>query len=1197
MSSDNTELLFDQSLEDAIKQVHDLPDIDVVIAIPFYNEKDSLPEVLATVEMGLRDIHPLRAALMLCVGDPAGTEVLEAIQHTKLDFPHISFLMQPGANGRGASIRAIFEIGRLLEADVVILAADLTQIGNRGFQADWVKRLLDPVRNEYDLAVASFERHHNEDIIGSLFVSPLLETFYKYVFNDPLSGVYAISHDLLEDYAIDIKFWTDVTQGYGIDPWIITRAIVWNNKICQVKLGTKINQISLEKLNYVFKETAAAMFACIKKDELLWVNHSPVTKIPDSYGEDYVDIAQTVDYGYRNLVNSFKRGYDQYSRLFQQLLSEEMVGKLEDIIALPNVLSNPYTNFDSDTWARMVCDFLYHYWFNDNSQADDILNALTFAFDGRMAGYTSQLQALSESIRSDSPTINPSALLTATANHMKSEQRAAFFKLLLPFSQQWLTKTEEQKPPLTPSYFLEFIPGLPMILPRAINGRGGRVVWPEGVFTRLQSRYQSAFNDFISNGLHVPENSTSPVISDHLQNFMQTLEETMANLLPGDLYSQEGVEEIASAIFKLGPLPKMYTIKTKVLEEMLLKFPPLNVIIPSGFSSVRELTLNMDVRDAVSLSNLVENRKYVDRALFWILDHIKPEDMDEVEIKPLVLGSKVLEQAVGQTSISDLNKITTRITINPFSKGMGGEYPHLRFCLHIFRQIMIAKNYSSLWRNYARERKNLGEKIRNSLIGRYHTDAFSVHNIFENFHHRSMIQFFKDIASTLHEQGQEEAARALMLMTESYGLSQVLDDGTFLPCSAWTWSSFSFKGGKGIPTPLSSHVEEKWFNHDLLEEIQSELGYPLDEITHLVSQFIGEGRASENLLDVLVGLKPSDVTVVAQEMAVYPPAKPLVRDPHNPLLLPLLEHPWENKYVLNAAALRIKDRVYILYRAFGEDEVSRIGLAISDGRKILERLPEPVFSPATENEKKGCEDPRVVIIDDQIYMLYTAYDGQVAQIAAASISVEDFLERKFENWQRMGLAFKGIWDKDAILFPEKINNKYVIYHRIEPSVWVSYMDELAFPVPKEKHSIIFGPRSGRMWDALKIGSGTQPIKTEYGWLMIYHGVDRNRVYRLGVILVDYTNPERLLYRSPNAILSPEVECEIGLDGQSWVPNVVFTCGAVPAEDKAILGADDELLVYYGASDSYICLASAKVGDLIPEVIRNGIKSGVGNAKI
>lgn len=233
-----------------------------------------------------------------------------------------------------------------------------------------------------------------------------------------------------------------------------------------------------------------------------------------------------------------------------------------------------------------------------------------------------------------------------------------------------------------------------------------------------------------------------------------------------------------------------------------------------------------------------------------------------------------------------------------------------------------------------------------------------------------------------------------------------------------------------------------------------------------------------------------------------------------------------------------------------------------------------------------------VIIDDEIFMLYTAYDGVVAQIAAASISVEDFLNRNFDRWERRGLAFPGLWDKDAILFPEKIQGQYVLYHRIEPSMWIAYSDELVFPWPTEGHKITMGPRSGLMWDSLKIGAGAQPIKTKYGWLLIYHGVDQNMVYSLGVMLVDLEDPSKILYRSPNPILVPETECEIGRADECWVPNVVFTCGAVPEVEKEILEDDDNILVYYGAADTNICLASGTVAEMIPESVRRKLKERI-----
>jgi predicted GH43/DUF377 family glycosyl hydrolase len=124
------------------------------------------------------------------------------------------------------------------------------------------------------------------------------------------------------------------------------------------------------------------------------------------------------------------------------------------------------------------------------------------------------------------------------------------------------------------------------------------------------------------------------------------------------------------------------------------------------------------------------------------------------------------------------------------------------------------------------------------------------------------------------------------------------------------------------------------------------------------------------------------------------------------------------------------------------------------------------------------------------------------------------------------------------------------------------------------------------WDGRKIGAGAQPIKTKYGWLLITHGSDYAHVYRLGVMLLDLSDPRILLYRSPNSILEPTEKCEIGEPGTHCVPNVVFTCGAVPREgNKEILDAEDEVLVYYGAADSAVAVATSKVADLIPEELR------------
>ncbi|MFQ6085076.1 MAG: glycosidase [Candidatus Bathyarchaeia archaeon] len=299
----------------------------------------------------------------------------------------------------------------------------------------------------------------------------------------------------------------------------------------------------------------------------------------------------------------------------------------------------------------------------------------------------------------------------------------------------------------------------------------------------------------------------------------------------------------------------------------------------------------------------------------------------------------------------------------------------------------------------------------------------------------------------------------------------------------------------------------------------------------------------------------------------------LRRYPGNPILKPIEEHPWEARCVFNCAAY-YHHGVHIVYRGMGLDHRSKLGYAYSrDGYTIDERLHHPIFEPVEEFESRGCEDPRLTQLDDRLYMVYTGYDGKKAHVCMASIKVDDFLSKNWK-WERYGdilspLPIPNKDDKDACLFPEKIGGKYVLIHRIPPDIWIAYSNDLRSWFG---HKIIARPRAG-LWDEAKIGAAGPPIKTERGWLLIYHGVEwkkdgRFGTYRLGRMILDLDDPERVLFRSKYPILEPELEYE----EQGYVANVVFSCGNV------IIG--DEILVYYGGADMVICVATAKLSDLL-----------------
>ena len=321
----------------------------------------------------------------------------------------------------------------------------------------------------------------------------------------------------------------------------------------------------------------------------------------------------------------------------------------------------------------------------------------------------------------------------------------------------------------------------------------------------------------------------------------------------------------------------------------------------------------------------------------------------------------------------------------------------------------------------------------------------------------------------------------------------------------------------------------------------------------------------------------------------------------NPILKPDTKHPWETKAVFNPAAIYEGGKVHILYRALGETDVSTLGYASSlDGLHIHERLDKPVYVPREPfegvnpsyryvsqptciyvsggGEMGGCEDPRLTRIGKQVYMTYVAYDGYThPRVALSSIQLDDFLDRKW-NWKKPVLITPpDIVDKNACILPEKINGKYVIFHRVFPNILIDFVDDLDFD---GKTRWLVGQFKipvrvlSSDWDNLKVGCGPPPIKTKEGWLLIYQAVgkhDENR-YKIGAMLLDLKDPTKVLARTKKPILEPVMSYE----NDGLKAGVVYPCGA------AVI--DDRLFVYYGGADMVVCVASAKLQSFMAQLV-------------
>ena len=313
----------------------------------------------------------------------------------------------------------------------------------------------------------------------------------------------------------------------------------------------------------------------------------------------------------------------------------------------------------------------------------------------------------------------------------------------------------------------------------------------------------------------------------------------------------------------------------------------------------------------------------------------------------------------------------------------------------------------------------------------------------------------------------------------------------------------------------------------------------------------------------------------------------------NPVIQPEPRHYWESKAVFNPGALYEEAKVHLVYRAMSEDNTSVLGYASSnDGFIFDERLDEPIYVPREDFEKKqvpgggsGCEDPRLTKLNDTVYMCYTAFDGKnQPRVALTSIALSDFLAKRW-NWTRPVLISPpDIADKDAAIFSQKIKGKYAILHRVGTSIWLDLVDTLSFEEGKWiKGNVIMSSRQEQPL-AEKIGIAAPPIKTKWGWLLLYHAVlkkDDKRYYYVSAALLDIDDPTRVIARRKTPLLEPEAPYE--KEGQ--VANVVFPCGGVVT--------NDQLFVYYGAADKVIGVATVKLSELLGGLL---LLAGVGGKR-
>ncbi len=329
----------------------------------------------------------------------------------------------------------------------------------------------------------------------------------------------------------------------------------------------------------------------------------------------------------------------------------------------------------------------------------------------------------------------------------------------------------------------------------------------------------------------------------------------------------------------------------------------------------------------------------------------------------------------------------------------------------------------------------------------------------------------------------------------------------------------------------------------------------------------------------------------------------------NPILSPNNNY-WEERCVLNPGVIYDEEskKFVMLYRAAGNDveHIIRFGLATSDdGITFKRESDQPCFASTRDDADGGCvEDPRITKIGDLYYVTYAArafapgqywlpessfppiyiteddvYSKDLPEYASKNITATFLAVTKdFKRYKRLGrISESNVDDRDVLLFPEKINGKYVVVSRPKfqdagvkmPSIWISFVDDL---LTYEKPELLMTGETD--WETQRIGAGTPPIRTDKGWFMLYHGVNDEGVYKVGAVLMDLDDPRKIIARTKTPIMEPEFDYE----NEGIYNGCVFPTGTVVK--------DGVLYVYYGTADKHIALATVNFDELVDFLDKN-----------
>lgn len=803
---------------------------EIVIGIPFSDELETLPEAIEIIDHGAKEFYADKRVVFILVGAFVGRGLRRRIGETLKARRRegYCFTLDREIDGKGWTIRALMEVSEFLNSDLIILEPDFVRKGKQGLQPCWIHSIYRPIELGNEFVLPVYRRPPEGKRVTDHLIVPLLISLYGYRVREPMGGVYGISKRCLHRFLRDKDLFAETDVGnYGIDIFLTITAIINELAICQANLGTRLKRSAPGEFPVRLRQALRTMCDQIGYTSSWWLKEGKrVNTEPPFYGRLPNIRPPKVDVNIADEVARYRMDFQRYKDyLYRKLCPPPLFEKLLNL----SMEEEEEFSFSPADWSECVYALLLAYFFQKEIPTADILDTIVILNRARTASFIREVRRLTGDERQ------------LKADRLREAQVREFTRLTESFEGNWRKGKLLYVAPME-RVLLEFLPGVPLNLPKEVEDAEGEVIRVYRIFEDLQNEVQKRGSAFLPKGGKV----------EFMERSIQEADEKLRDVLKGNVYSLKGVRTLVENIFRVLPLSRkrcLFLDQRKIIEYLEGNIPH-NFLEMFGYKTVTAAIKRYEPRDILILASFTEGRAFNERFWDWLGD-AQPDWFRSREKGFLVRDHGNFGQWVhSRGEPSDIEMLCGKILVTQYPRAAGLAYPYLLYLSLIAKLNVEMEMFSQDWKFYAQDR-DFSKKVVNSLRRHLSRDSLSAHEIFEAEVDETAI---RRIGKSRTLRGR--LGRLLDLYYIVYKL-----DGDFLSLGFPSWAIYRTWGRKGIPSKgflgEKSRVEQRWFVREILLKLAEIEGLGDESsVRQKVREMRGNGIEDKNIAAEL-GLVPA----------------------------------------------------------------------------------------------------------------------------------------------------------------------------------------------------------------------------------------------------------------------------------------------------------------------------------------------------